>query len=218
MIEDFHEIVALWDKHLLTVRTIEHLEMFSIALIISVIIGVSVGVLIYIRPGIASPALNFLNILETIPDLALLVILLPLLRLGTGPTIAASVIYSVLPIARNTYTGLKGVDSKYIYVAEAIGLSPRDILLKVRIPMSLPLIAGGIRIALVFTMGVVTLGGLVAAGGLGTVLQNGIQLYEKDAILLAGLWTGILAVILDLGAGRIEKELYKRYGTWQPQK
>ncbi|MGD9780196.1 MAG: ABC transporter permease, partial [Methanomethylovorans sp.] len=98
MIEDFHEIVALWDKHLLTVRTIEHLEMFSIALIISVIIGVSVGVLIYIRPGIASPALNFLNILETIPDLALLVILLPLLRLGTGPTIAASVIYSVLPI------------------------------------------------------------------------------------------------------------------------
>ena len=82
MIENFREIVALWDKHLLTVRTIEHLEMFSIALIISVIIGVSVGVLIYIRPGIASPVLNFLNILETIPDLALLVILLPLLRLG----------------------------------------------------------------------------------------------------------------------------------------
>lgn len=217
MIENFHEIMALWDKHMLTMRTIEHLEMFSIALTISVIIGVSVGVLIYIRPGIASPVLNFLNILETIPDLALLVILLPLLRLGTGPTIAASVIYSILPIARNTYTGLKGVDSKYIYVAEAIGLSPRDILLKVRIPMSLPLIAGGIRIALVFTMGVVTLGGLVAAGGLGTVIQNGIQLYEKDAILLAGLWTGILAVTLDLGAGKVEKELYKRYDTWQPQ-
>lgn len=218
MIENFHEIMALWDKYLLTMRTIEHLEMFSIALTISVIIGVSVGVLIYIRPGIASPVLNFLNILETIPDLALLVILLPFLRLGTGPTIAAAVIYSILPIARNTYTGLKDVDSKYIYVAEAIGLSPRDILLKVRIPMSLPLIAGGIRIALVFTMGVVTLGGLVAAGGLGTVIQNGIQLYEKDAILLAGLWTGILAVTLDMGAGRIEKELYKRYDTWQPQR
>lgn len=203
---------------MLTMRTIEHLKMFSIALIISVIIGVGVGVLIYSQPKMASPVLNFLNILETIPDLALLVILLPLLRLGTGPTIAASVIYSILPIARNTYTGLKGVDGKYIYVAEAIGLSPRDILLKVRIPMSLPLIAGGIRIALVFTMGVVTLGGLVAAGGLGTVLQNGIQLYEKDAILLAGLWTGILAVILDLGAGWIEKELYKRYDTWHPQR
>lgn len=211
------EIATLWEKHLLTMRTIEHLQMFSIALTISVIIGVSVGIFIYSKPRTASPVLNFLNIMETIPDLALLVILLPLLRLGTGPTIAASVIYSILPIARNTYTGLKGVDGQYIYVAEAIGMSSRDILLKVRIPMSLPLIAGGIRIALVFTMGVVTLGGLVAAGGLGTVIQNGIQLYEKDAILLAGLWTGMLAVMLDLAAGRIEKKLYERYGTWRTQ-
>ncbi|MBC7085333.1 MAG: ABC transporter permease [Methanomethylovorans sp.] len=218
MIEIIHRIIILWEKHLLTMRTIEHLEMFSIALTISVITGVSMGIIIYSHPKIASPVLNFLNILETIPDLALLVILLPLLRLGTGPTIAASVIYSLLPIARNTYAGLKAVDAQYVYVAEAIGLSPKDILFKVRIPLSLPLIAGGIRIALVFTMGVVTLGGLVAAGGLGTVLQNGIQLYEKDVIILAGLWTGILAVILDHGAGRIEKELYKRYGTWQPQR
>jgi osmoprotectant transport system permease protein len=211
------EIAELWDEHLMTMRTVEHLQMFSISLIISVIIGVIVGVLIYSKPKIASPTLNILNILETIPDMALIVILLPLLRLGTGPTIAASVIYSILPIARNTYIGLKGVDDQYIYVAEAIGLSPREILLKVRIPISLPLIAGGIRIALVFTMGVVTLGGLVAAGGLGTVIQNGIQLYEKDAILLAGLWTGILAVILDLAAGSIEKKLHERYDIWQPQ-
>ncbi len=160
------EIAELWDEHLMTMRTVEHLQMFSISLIISVIIGVIVGVLIYSKPKIASPTLNILNILETIPDMALIVILLPLLRLGTGPTIAASVIYSILPIARNTYIGLKGVDDQYIYVAEAIGLSPREILLKVRIPISLPLIAGGIRIALVFTMGVVTLGGLVAAGDL----------------------------------------------------
>ena len=211
------EIAALWDEHLMTMRTVEHLQMFSISLIISVIIGVIIGVIIYSKPKIASQTLNFLNIMETIPDMALIVILLPLLHLGTGPTIAASVIYSILPIARNTYIGLKGVDGQYIYVAEAIGLSPRDILFKVRIPMSLPLIAGGIRIALVFTMGVVTLGGLVAAGGLGTVIQNGIQLYEKDAILLAGLWTGILAVILDLTAGSIENKLHERYGIWQPQ-
>jgi osmoprotectant transport system permease protein len=124
------------------------------------------------------------------------------------------VLYSILPIARNTYTGLKGVDAQYTYVASAIGLSPREALFRVRIPLSLPLIAGGIRIALVFCMGVVTLGGLVAAGGLGTVLQNGIQLYQKDAILVAGLWTGLLAVLLDGFAGIIEKKLHERYGTW----
>jgi osmoprotectant transport system permease protein len=188
--------------------------MFSIALILSIIIGVSVGIFIYMNPKTANPVLNFLNIVETIPDLALIVLLLPIVKLGAGPTIAACVLYSILPIARNTYTGLKNVDEQYTYVAQAIGLSPKEALLKVRIPMSLPLIAGGIRIALVFCMGVVTLGGLVAAGGLGTVLQNGIQLYQKDAILVAGLWTGLLAVLLDAFAGLIEKKLHERYGTW----
>ncbi|MDG6243982.1 MAG: ABC transporter permease [Methanolobus sp.] len=207
-------IAEVWDKHLMTIRTIEHLQMFSIALTLSIIIGVSVGVLIYMRPKTADTVLNFLNIVETIPDLALIVLLLPVLKLGAGPTIAACVLYSILPIARNTYTGLKGVDAQYTYVASAIGLSSREALFRVRIPLSLPLIAGGIRIALVFCMGVVTLGGLVAAGGLGTVLQNGVQLYQKDAILVAGLWTGLLAVLLDGFAGIIEKKLQERYGTW----
>jgi osmoprotectant transport system permease protein len=207
-------IANVWERNLMTMRTIEHLHMFSIALLLSIIIGVSVGIFIYMKPKTANPVLNFLNIVETIPDLALIVLLLPILKLGAGPTIAACVLYSILPVARNTYTGLKNVDEQYTYVAQAIGLSPREALLKVRIPMSLPLIAGGIRIALVFCMGVVTLGGLVAAGGLGTVLQNGIQLYQKDAILVAGLWTGLLAVLLDGFAGLIEKKLHERYGTW----
>lgn len=207
-------VIDVWDKNLMTLRTIEHLQMFSIALVLSTVIGVIVGIFIYSRPGTANTVLNILNIVETIPDLALIVILLPILRLGAGPTIAASVLYSILPIARNTYTGLKGVDEQYTYVARAIGLSQVETLWKVKIPMSLPLIAGGIRIALVFCMGVVTLGGLVAAGGLGTVLQNGIQLYEKDAILIAGLWTGLLAVILDSFAGIVEKKLHERYGKW----
>lgn len=211
MIDLFQQVIDIWNKHLITVRTIEHLQMFGIALIISLILGIGFGLLIYSKPQLSSPVLNILNILETIPDLALLVILLPFLKLGAGPTIGASVIYSLLPIARNTYIGLKEVDNQYIYIAEAIGLSQRDVLLNIRIPMSLPLVAGGVRISLVFIMGVVTLGGLVAAGGLGTVLQNGVQLYEKDAILVAGLWTGILAVLLDLIAGIVQKRLYRRY-------
>lgn len=199
---------------MLTLRTVEHLYMFAIALFFSIIIGIFIGVLTYKNQRLANPILNGLNVLETIPDVALLVLLLPLFGIGAGPTIAASVIYSILPIARNTYTGLSNVPREYIEIADALGLTQRDVLLKVRFPLSLPLIAGGIRIAVVFIMGVVTLGGLIAAGGLGAALQNGIQLYEMDTILVTGAWVGILAVLLDGIAGMIENMLKARYGKW----
>ncbi len=208
------EIISVWQANQLTLRTIEHLYMFGIAITIASIIGVILGVLIYSNERIANTTINVLNVFETIPDIPLLVLLLPLVGLGTTPTIIASILYSILPITRNTYTGLKGVDGQYIYIARAMGLSKKEILYKVRFPLSLPLIAGGIRIALVFTMGVVTLGGLIAAGGLGTVLIIGIQLYDVKAILLAGIWTGGLAVILDMIAGVIENKLKRRFSSW----
>ncbi|MGB9929640.1 MAG: ABC transporter permease [Methanosarcina sp.] len=208
------EISDVWITQLLTLRTVEHLYMFAIALFFSIIIGIFIGVLTYKNQRLANPILNGLNVLETIPDVALLVLLLPLFGIGAGPTIAASVIYSILPIARNTYTGLSNVPREYIEIADALGLTQRDVLLKVRFPLSLPLIAGGIRIAVVFIMGVVTLGGLIAAGGLGAALQNGIQLYEMDTILVTGAWVGILAVLLDGIAGMIENMLKARYGKW----
>jgi osmoprotectant transport system permease protein len=209
-----HNIADVWESQLLTLRTVEHLYMFSVALLAATIIGISVGIFIFFNPRITNPVLNILNIVETIPDIALLIVLIPFLGIGQGPTITASILYSILPIARNTYTGLKSVSREYIDIAHAIGLSSVEILMKVRIPMALPLIAGGFRIALVFTMGVVTLGGLIAAGGLGAVLQNGIHLFDVDTILVAGLWTGILAVILDGFAGIVEGWLTRRYGTW----
>ncbi|MCK4928255.1 MAG: ABC transporter permease [Methanosarcinales archaeon] len=195
-------------------RTMEHLYMFSIALFAATIIGISVGIIIFLHPRIADSVLNILNIVETIPDIALLVLLLPFFGLGAGPTIVASVLYSILPITRNTYVGLKSVNKEFIYTAQALGLSSKEILLRVRIPLALPLIAGGFRIALVFTMGLITLGGLIAAGGLGTALQTGIYLYDVDTILVAGLWTGLLAVILDAFAGVIESKIKVRYGSW----
>ncbi|RZN46825.1 ABC transporter permease [archaeon] len=204
----------VWELQQLTQRTVEHLTMFAIALVVASIVGIIVGVIVYRRFRVATVLFNVLNIAETIPTLALLVLLLPLLGLGMKPTIVTSIIYSILPIARNTYTGLTSVDKEHILVAEALGLSDSEILRKVRFPLALPLIAGGIRIALVFTMGVVTLGGLIAAGGLGAPLQTGIQLYDKDIIIVTGLWVGLLALILDSVAGMIEHRLeVNRDGT-----
>jgi osmoprotectant transport system permease protein len=188
--------------------------MLSVALFFSTLAGVLIGFLIYRNEKLASKVLNGLNVIETIPDVALLVLLLPVFGIGAGPTIVASILYSILPIARNTYTGLSNVPGEYIEISNALGLTQREMLFKVRFPLSLPLIAGGIRIAVVFTMGVVTLGGLIAAGGLGAPLQNGIQLYDMATILVTGAWVGILAVLLDGIAGTIENIIKARYGKW----
>ena len=212
--EIFAEILRVWTSQLLSLRTLEHLYMFAIALFFSVLAGIFIGILTYRNERLATPILSSLNVVETIPDVALLVLLLPVFGIGTGPTIAASILYSILPIARNTYTGLSNVPGEYIEIAEALGLTGREILFEVRFPLSLPLIAGGIRVAVVFTMGVVTLGGLIAAGGLGAALQNGIQLYNMGTILVTGTWVGILAVLLDGAAGVIEQILKMRYGKW----
>jgi osmoprotectant transport system permease protein len=208
------EITVVWITYNLTERTIEHLWIFSIALIAAIVAGVAIGLLLYRQRRYAPPVFSSLNAIETFPDIALLVLLIPLAGIGTVPTIIACVLYSILPIARNTYTGLISVSPDLLEVGRAMGLSERFILLKVRFPLAFPMIAGGIRIAIVFTMGIVTLGGIFGAGGLGAPLQTGINLIRPDIIFVAGIWVGILAVILDGIAGGIEIFLKRRFGSW----
>ncbi|MDE4907674.1 ABC transporter permease [Methanogenium marinum] len=210
----FDDVTAVWNQFNLTERTIEHLWMFSIALTISVILGIILGIILYQHKKYAEPALNGLNALETFPDMALLVLLIPVAGIGEVPTIIACIIYSLLPVTRNTYTGLVSVRPEILEAGTAIGLTEADIVRNIRIPVSLPMIAGGIRIAIVFTMGIVTLGGIIGAGGLGAPLQTGIVLLLPDVIIVTGLWVGILAVIFDGCAGMIEKRLTVRYGEW----
>jgi osmoprotectant transport system permease protein len=188
--------------------------MFIIALTIAIIIGIGLGILIHRRENIANLVFNLLNVIETIPGIALLFILIPLLGIGLIPTIAACILYSILPIARNTYAGLVSVSKEHIEVAQAMGLSPGEILLRIRIPLSLPLMIGGIRIALVFTMAVVTLGGLVAAGGLGAAIMTGISQLNRPLIAISALWVGFLSIILDGVASTIEKIFKQRYESW----
>jgi osmoprotectant transport system permease protein len=207
-------IISVWNNGDLAIRTIEHLSMFIIALLIAIIIGIGIGIIIHRNENIAQIVFNLLNIIQTIPGIALLFILLPIFGLGFMPTIAACVLYSILPIARNTYTGLVSVSKEQIEVARAMGLSPTEILLRIRLPLSLPLMMGGIRIALVFTMAVVTLGGLVAAGGLGAAIMTGISQLNRPLIAVSALWVGLLSIIFDGMASSIEKLFKRRYETW----
>ena len=196
----------------MTIKTIEHLSMVFVALAIIIVIGVAIGIFLYNKKYLSNIVLNILNIIETIPELVLLVILMPFFGIGYKPTMIASILYSILPVARNTYVGLIQVDKQYLESARAMGLAEREILWKIRIPLALPMIAAGIRIAIVFVMGVITLGGLIAAGGLGGPIQTGIHLYDRDIILVTGLWIGILAVLLDSIGSFIEKVLNRKYG------
>jgi osmoprotectant transport system permease protein len=207
-------ILSVWNNGNLATRTIEHLSMFVIALLLAILIGIGIGILIHRNENVAQVVFNLLNIIQTIPGIALLFILLPLLGLGFLPTIAACILYSILPIARNTYTGLVSVSKEQIEIAHAMGLSPTEILLRVRLPLSLPLMMGGIRIALVFTMAVVTLGGLVAAGGLGASIMTGISQLNRPLITVSALWVGLLSIIFDGIASTIEKLFKRRYETW----
>jgi len=205
-------IVQVWKNQQLTIKTIEHLSMVFVALLFIIAIGVTIGVFLYNKKNLSGIVLNLLNVIETIPELVLLVILMPFFGIGYKPTMIASILYSILPVARNTYVGLIQVDKQYLESARAMGLQEREILWNIRIPLSLPMIAAGIRIAIVFTMGVITLGGLIAAGGLGGPIQTGIHLYDKDIILVTGLWIGILAVLVDSIGSLIEKILNRKYG------
>ncbi|MDZ7839003.1 MAG: ABC transporter permease subunit [Actinomycetota bacterium] len=204
------QITQLWETHKLGLRTMEHLGMFAIAIGLSIGIGVMIGILIYSNKKVSNTVFNALNIIQIIPTLALLILLLPLLGLGKLPTIAACVLYSILPIARNTYAGLANIDQDYIETGKAIGLNRKDILFRIRIPLALPLIAGDKNSHSVYHW-VITLGGLIAAGGLGAPLQTGIHLYDKPLILLTGIWVGLLALALDGIGALAEKLLKKRY-------
>ncbi|MFW6148903.1 MAG: ABC transporter permease [Atribacterota bacterium] len=205
-------ILNVWKTQQLGIKTIEHLSMVLIALLVIIFIGIGIGVFLYNKRNLSDIVLNILNVIETIPELVLLVILMPFLGIGFKPTMVASILYSILPVARNTYVGLTQVDQQYLESARAMGLAEKEILWHIRIPLALPLIAAGVRIAIVFTMGVITLGGLIAAGGLGGPIQTGIHLYDKDIILVTGLWIGILAVLVDSIGSWIEKLLNRRYG------
>jgi len=209
-----HGLLLLWQDYNLTARTLEHLAIFSVALLLSIAIGFAVGVLIFRKKKYSGIFFAILNTVETFPDIALLVILIPFLGVGAVPTVTACVLYSILPIARNTCTGLSGVSETHIRAARSIGLTDREVLLHIRIPLALPMLAGGVRIAVVFIMGIVTLGGLVGAGGLGVPLMTGIFNNIPALILVSGTWVGLLAVLFDGIVASIEKSLNQRYGIW----
>ena len=190
--------------------TVDHLALVVIAMLIAIVIAVPLGMFIVQRPAARAIALGIANIFQTIPSLALFGLLIPIPFLGgigRRTAIVALVLYALLPILRNTYVGLSGIDPAVLEAAEAMGMTQAQILFRVRFPLALSVILAGIRTATIITIGVATIAAEIGAGGLGTFIFRGVALVSDSLILAGAIPAALLALIADFFLGLLERRL-----------
>lgn len=189
---------------------LEHIQLSFIALLIAVVIAVPLGILLTKTKKLAEVIINITAVLQTIPSLALLGLMIPLFGIGRIPAIIALVIYALLPILRNTYTGIKEVDPSLIEAARGIGMKTGRRLTKVELPLAMPVMMAGIRTAMVLIIGTATLAALIGAGGLGDLILLGIDRNNSSLILLGAIPAAILAIFFDVFLRILERISYKK--------
>ena len=207
-------IVEQQDK--LVTQVIQHLGLTFMSLFLAILVGVPLGILIARKRRASGSVLGIAGVLQTIPSIALLGFMIPIFGIGATPAIVALLIYALLPIIRNTYTGITEVDATVIEAAKAMGMNGRQLLFKVEFPLAMPVIIAGIRTAAVINVGVATLASFVGAGGLGEFIFGGISLNNTNMILAGAVPAALLAVILDqviavlqkFGYSAIRKSVY----------
>jgi osmoprotectant transport system permease protein len=188
----------LWDRRqTLGALTVRHLELVAIALLAAVIVAVPLGLALERTRRIAEPTIGALGVLQTIPSIALLAFMIPLLGVGVAPALVALWLYALYPIARGTYTGVRDADPDAVAAAEALGTTPAQRLMWVRLPLAAPVIMAGIRTAAVITVGAATLAAFIGAGGLGEPIVAGLALADTRMILSGALPAAALALAVD---------------------
>lgn len=187
--------------------TFEHLQLVLIAIVAAAAIGLPTAVALTRRQGARRWVLGFANIGQTIPSLALFGFLVPLVGIGKGAAILALTLYALLPILRNTLTGILGVDRAVRESAVAMGMTPGQILRQVELPLAVPSIVAGLRIATVTTIGTATIAAAIGGGGLGVFIFRGIAMFDKTTILAGALPAAALALAADEVLEWIERRL-----------
>jgi osmoprotectant transport system permease protein len=193
--------------------TLEHLWLVGFSTILAVLVGVPLGLMISHRAGFSKPVLAGANIIQTVPSLALFGFLLPVPWLGERSdrlAIFALTLYALLPIIRNTYTGIRGVDPAVVEAARGMGLTESQLLLQVELPLAVSVILSGVRVAIVISVGLATIAAAIGAGGLGEFIFRGLAMVDNRVILAGAIPAAILALAADLGVGWLEKRLRAR--------
>lgn len=186
---------------------LQHLSLSFVSLAIGVLISLPVGMFVARHRKYAETIIGITAVLQTIPSLALFGFLVPLIGIGSKTALVALIIYALLPILRNTYAGLTGVDQSIIEAGRGMGMTPNQILKKIELPMALPFIMAGIRTATVLTVGIATLATFVGAGGLGDVIYRGLQSYNNSLVLAGALPVAVLALLFDFALKLLEKKV-----------
>ncbi|MGV3053646.1 ABC transporter permease [Staphylococcus chromogenes] len=186
-------------------KTMEHLYISVIALIIAIIVSVPLGILLTRTKRLAKVSLTVASILQTIPTLAVLALMIPLFGVGKVPAIIALFFYVLLPILNNTIIGVESIDKNVREAGKSMGMTEFQLMKDVELPLALPMILSGIRLSSVYVISWATLASFIGAGGLGDYIFNGLNLYDANMIITATILITVLALLVDLILSRIEK-------------
>lgn len=190
--------------------TLEHLWMVAASTLLAVLVGIPLGILITRKPGWDKPILGSANIIQTIPSLALFGFLLPVPWIGARSdrlAILALTLYALLPLIRNTYAGINGVDRSVVEAGRGMGMTDRQLLLQVELPLALGVIIAGVRVAAVISVGLATIAAAIGAGGLGEYIFRGLAMVNNQLILAGAIPAAGLALLADVTLGWLEKRL-----------
>jgi osmoprotectant transport system permease protein len=194
----------MWDE--MGSLTLEHLYLVVVSIVIAASIAIPCGILLTRRDAWRRFALGVANVFQTIPSLALFGILIPVSGIGKITATVALVVYAILPILRNTLLGITGIDPAVRESAVAMGMTPRQVLLQVELPLSARSIIAGLRLATVATIGTATIAAAIGAGGLGVFIFRGIASVDHEQILAGAIPAAIMAILADEGFGWIERK------------
>jgi osmoprotectant transport system permease protein len=191
-------------------NTVQHLKLTITALVGAVLVGVGLSLAVFRMPMVARAVTYFCGLLQTVPSIALLALLIPVLGIGMAPAVLALFLYSLLPILRNTLTALTTIDPTLVRVAVAMGLKPGEQLRHLYLPLSLPSMFAGIRTAAVISIGTATLAAFIGAGGLGDPIVTGLALNDTNLILQGAVPAAVLAIVTELVFEGLERWLIPR--------
>ena len=190
----------------------EHLWLVGVSMFFAILIGMPLGIFLTRRPRWRALVLGGTSVIQTIPSLALLGLLLPIPWLGVRAdrlTITALSLYALLPIVRNTYTGIMGVDAPIRQAAIGMGLSPAQLLWHVELPLAMPVILAGVRVATALTIGVATIAAAIGAGGLGEFIFRGLAMVDNNVILAGALPAALMALVADGALALLQRAMQR---------
>lgn len=188
----------------------QHLSLSVIGVALAAAGGIPLGILLTRYRWLAKPVMAATEVIQTIPSLAMLALLMMLFGLGDTTLVVSLFLYSLLPIVRNTYTGLLGVEPGLLEAGKGMGMTRSQLIWLVQVPIALPVILAGLRVALVTAIGIATIGVLIGAGGLGTLIWRGIQTRNNTMVLMGAVPAALLAILTDAGLALLEQALVPR--------